>query len=103
MGHFNHTAETDAIIRAGYAEHRPVVHIANDLGVSKNVVIGRARRIGLSSQGNLTFALENRDLSEQARRSIGLKKKAWWAENPDQKAPAVRRMLEGRKAKRASQ
>jgi hypothetical protein len=45
---FRHTERTDKIIRDGYANATPVREIAAALGVSRNVVIGRARRIGLA-------------------------------------------------------
>ena len=48
---FRHTERTDKIIRAGYANATPVREIAAALGVSRNVVIGRAARLGLSKAG----------------------------------------------------
>jgi hypothetical protein len=48
---FKHTAESDARIRQGYAREERVSAIARALGVSRNVVIGRANRIGLSEAG----------------------------------------------------
>lgn len=49
---FKHCAESDAIIRAGYERGTSVDQIAKKLKVSKNVVIGRARRIGLADPQN---------------------------------------------------
>ena len=40
--------ENDDRIRAGYEAGEPVRCIADDLGVSRNVVIGRASRLGLT-------------------------------------------------------
>jgi hypothetical protein len=48
---FKHTAETDARIRKGYEEGEWVADIAAALGVTRNTVIGRARRIGLAERG----------------------------------------------------
>ena len=45
---FRHTERTDKIIRDGYANGLPVREIAAALGVSRNVVIGRAFRLGLA-------------------------------------------------------
>lgn len=49
---FKHCPESDAIIRAGYGRGTSVDQIAKKLKVSKNVVIGRARRIGLADPQN---------------------------------------------------
>jgi hypothetical protein len=48
---FRHTPATDAIIRQGYADGILVIDIAETLGVTRNVVIGRARRLGLTQSG----------------------------------------------------
>lgn len=48
---YKHTPETDARIRRGYQAGERVLDIANDLGVTRKVVIGRAFRLGLSVAG----------------------------------------------------
>jgi hypothetical protein len=53
---FKHSPETDAIIRDGYAKDLPVNWIAKKLRVTKNVVIGRARRLGLSDPQRVAYA-----------------------------------------------
>lgn len=46
---FNHTNESDAVIREGVEAGVPYSAIAVKMGLSKNMVVGRAFRIGLSS------------------------------------------------------
>jgi hypothetical protein len=79
MTQFNHTPETDAIIRAAYESGRFLEEVARELGISKNAVIGRANRLGLSRAGN-----QNRAVSEKwknpeffTRVSNGMKQ--YWA------------------------
>jgi hypothetical protein len=50
MGKRRYTAEQDRRIRDGYAINELVANIAADLGVTKNAIIGRARRLGLCDQ-----------------------------------------------------
>ena len=51
MSDFAHTEATDSRIRRGYEGGERVVAIAADLNVTRNVVIGRARRLGLTKAG----------------------------------------------------
>lgn len=46
-GFFSHTGASDSVIRDGYAVKRRVADIAAELGVTRSVVIGRARVLGL--------------------------------------------------------
>lgn len=48
---FKHTDKTDARIRRGYEAGDLVVDIAAELRVTRDVVIGRARRLGLAKTG----------------------------------------------------
>ncbi len=50
---FKHTPESDQRIRDGYASNERVLSIAKDLGVSRNVIIGRAFRLGLADPHRL--------------------------------------------------
>lgn len=50
-GYLKHTNESDARIREGYAAGERVSSIAAALGATRNVVIGRAFRLGLSVAG----------------------------------------------------
>ena len=69
-GAFTHTDQTDAIIRAGYAANRPVREIAAELGATKNVVVGRAFRLGLSSAERWVAAVHQpRTIQSRARQS----------------------------------
>lgn len=65
---FTHTPETDAVIRSGYAVNRRVADIAADLGVTRNVVIGRARRLGLADKER--WAASMRSDAARAIRSV---------------------------------
>lgn len=56
MTRFNHSAETDRIIAEGYRKGDPVNWIAKKLRCTKNVVIGRARRIGVSNPQGAIWA-----------------------------------------------
>lgn len=44
----DHTSATDEIIRSGYSSKVKVADIARRVGLSRNAVIGRARRLGIS-------------------------------------------------------
>lgn len=59
MTQFKHTPETDQIIAAGYRNGDPVNWIAKKLRCSKNVVIGRAYRLGLSTPQGAIWASSN--------------------------------------------
>lgn len=76
MSVFKHTSETDAIIRDGYAANRRVADIANEMGVSRSVVIGRAFRLGLSDPDRHRIAMRNlqTDPVFAARHRIAMRK-----------------------------
>jgi hypothetical protein len=74
-----HAAKNDAAIIAGYAANRRVRDIAADLGVTRNVVIGRARRLGLSDPSRLESARSARYGVDEATET----KRQWWADHPE--------------------
>lgn len=79
MTWFKHTPETDAVIRGGYAVNRKVAEIAAELGVTRNVVIGRARRLGLADSSRWVASItEARSPEGRERRSQIMK--AMWAD-----------------------
>ena len=77
---FKHTAETDARIRQGYEAGERVLDIANALGVSRNVVIGRAGRIGLARTGTNFGGIGTKYISPEGRKRAIEASKRFWAE-----------------------
>lgn len=59
--HRRFTPEMDAAIRSGYASRTRVADIAEQAGVSRNAVIGRARRLGLSRPRGTEVLVIDRD------------------------------------------
>jgi hypothetical protein len=101
---FKHTPETDLRIRVGYSASEPVQSIADDLGVSKNVVIGRAGRIGLSGTYDQRVVRQRiGDANRGSRRSEKFPRpnmRAWWANRPaDERADHIAKLRAGRMAK----
>lgn len=78
---FKHTEESDARIRRGYEAGERVLNIANELGVSRNVIIGRARRIGLAVFGSQIDAARTPD----ARNRNSEAQKSAWAGDPERR------------------
>lgn len=76
---FKHNAQTDARIREGYAASEPVEEIAAAIGISKNAVIGRARRIG-AKYDDLSIAKIR--AGEKMRGRENPKRAAHWATIP---------------------
>lgn len=66
---FKHTEQTDAVIRSGYAANAPVSAIAAELKTTRNTVIGRANRIGLSRPWRTSLGYSN-FLADAARREL---------------------------------
>lgn len=97
---FNHTEVSDARISSGYAANEPVQSIASALGVSRNTIIGRARRLGLNDAANL--ALAHRRPERRAKQATY--RAGWWADpsKADRQAHVLKRMKEGRDQKRAN-
>ena len=84
---FKHTTDTDQHIRNGYANSQPVRSIAAVLGVTKNVVIGRARALGLTGTYDQKVARERAaDANRGSKRSRKIPRpnqRAWWANRPE--------------------
>lgn len=68
----------DARIRLGYRRHERIELIAAALGVTRNAVIGRAYRMGLSAPGNNVAALK----SPETRAIISQRARERWSD-PD--------------------
>lgn len=88
---FNHTAETDARICQGYEAGERVLDIANALGVSRNVVIGRANRLGLQEPG--------RQYSTQSRKNNSDAVRAAWASGTLKVHPSTLKALQAGRAR----
>lgn len=74
-----HAGKNDAVIIAGYAANRRVADIAAELGVTRNVIIGRARRLGLNDPARLENARSARYGVEEAAES----RRLWWEAHPE--------------------
>jgi len=74
-----HSEKNDAVIIAGYAANRRVADIAAELGVTRNTVIGRAKRLGLADPSRLANARAARYGVDEATES----KRLWWAAHPE--------------------
>jgi hypothetical protein len=61
MAHRIFSPEMDAAIRAGYSSCTRVAAIAKQLGLTRNAVIGRARRLGLSMPANTKVIVIDRE------------------------------------------
>jgi hypothetical protein len=85
---FKHTLETDKRIRDGYAVNERVLDIATALGVTRNVIIGRAYRLGLGdperrAANNKVFG--RRAFTQEEKDRHGAFMREWWDKNPTQK------------------
>lgn len=86
---FTHTEKSDDRIRRGYSECEPVSAVALSLGVSRNTVIGRARRLGLTGTYDPAAARRNISRAQKGKPKFGLRD--YWAQlAPEEKR---RRML----------
>lgn len=90
---FKHTPETDEKIRAGYMNHLPVRVIADELGVTRNVVIGRAGRLGLGDMENIKRYHASDEARETSRKT---QIKRWANATPEQRKAIGASMKEGR-------
>lgn len=106
MSTFSHTPETDQRIRDGYRVNEPVCEIAAALNVSRNTVIGRARRLGLNRTWR-TKVGHDRFMSDPARREAHAKSLSrprpaqalWWASREvEEKYDHIRKLQAGRAA-----
>ena len=79
---FKHTEETDARIRRGYEAGELVSGIAAELGVTRNVIIGRARRIGLAKAGR---QLEASKTPEALAKLRAASKRSWDSSDPERR------------------
>jgi hypothetical protein len=52
---FDWSEEHDAIVREAYDQRIRLADVAEKIGVSRNAVIGRARRIGLCKPGEVAL------------------------------------------------
>jgi hypothetical protein len=68
---FRHTPATDAVIRAGYRVNRPIRDMADELGVTRDVVCGRARRLGLVQPARRASAGPRHKARERLQAAIG--------------------------------
>lgn len=94
-----HTDETDARIRRAYENLERLRDVAAELGCTRNVIIGRARRLGLAETGrNLRSPFAGGDLTPE----IIAKGHAAWAHirnsDPERRAQWAQRMSVARKA-----
>lgn len=100
---FKHTTQTDQRIRDGYARSEPVAEIAAALGVTRNVVIGRAGRIGLSGTYDQKVVRERIGAAHRGSRRDYVKRprmRAWWANRPAaERAAHIAKLRAGRAAK----
>ncbi len=98
---FRHTPESDQRIRDGYSATEPVQSIADALGVTRNVVIGRARRIGLAGTYDAQVVRQRiGDAHRGMKHKSGPRPKmrAWWASlSSDDRAAHVAKMAAARR------
>lgn len=70
-----HTDKTDARIRKAYENEERISDVARELGCTRNVVIGRANRLGLSQTGRshhspFSATKDNGNYGRQVREAI---------------------------------
>lgn len=75
---FKHTEETDARIRLGYEAGERVAAIARELKTTRNVVIGRAYRLGLAKPGLPRNYPSGRVMPEAVRETSRANLKELW-------------------------
>lgn len=97
-----HAGENDEAIRAGYAANRRVSDIAADLGVTRNAVIGRARRLGLCDPRRLDHAIDAgygaaalrawHQAHPEHAEAMSETMQRWWKEHPEKREAASQRL-----------
>jgi hypothetical protein len=97
---FKHTAESDQRIRDGYARSEPIREIGDALGLTRNAVIGRARRLGLTGTYDLVVAHQRIGDAHRGTKRAYVPRpgvRDWWANRPvEDKAAHFAKMWAGR-------
>ena len=75
---FTHTKETDARIRRAYACGEKISRVADALGTTRNVIIGRAHRLGLSRPGPDRNYPKDRKMSDEVRKMFSDNLRELW-------------------------
>ncbi len=105
-----HAGANDEVIRAGYEANRRVSEIAAELGVTRNVVIGRARRLGLANPERRVRAIAaGYGKAEQSKKMRAWHQahpghieamQRWWDEHPEAREARRARMKQASAATR---